>query len=98
MLSLKTNIVVGSRVVDVDGNEATARYIGSVAISKDSTDWIGVEWDRPGRGKHNGTVVDKSGVSHTYFSCAEGMGSFVKPNKLQLAVDSSKRDSAGENV
>jgi hypothetical protein len=52
---------LGDRI-QVDQDIATIRYIGSV----DQTDgeWLGIEWDDPARGKHNG---DKDG--RNYFSC-----------------------------
>lgn len=40
----------------------TVRYIGPVAGTQ--KDWLGVEWDDPTRGKHNG---EHNGVR--YFEC-----------------------------
>ena len=47
---------VGDRVC-CDGQRATVRFVGTV----DGTNglWVGVEWDNPERGKHNGTVKHK---------------------------------------
>ena len=74
---------VGCRVKDNDGFRATVRYIGPVAAAKNKAEnWLGVEWDSAGRGKHNGSCVDSEGVLHQYFECGEGMGSFVKGNKV----------------
>ncbi len=40
----------------------TVRYIGPVKGTEG--EWLGVEWDDPGRGKHNG---EREGVE--YFEC-----------------------------
>jgi dynactin complex subunit len=45
-----------------DGALCTVRYIGEVAGASGS--WLGVEWDDPSRGKHDG---HHKGVR--YFSC-----------------------------
>jgi hypothetical protein len=45
-----------------DGALCTVRYIGEVAGTTGS--WLGVEWDDPSRGKHDG---QHKGVR--YFSC-----------------------------
>lgn len=42
-----------------------------------------MEWDKVTRGKHDGSCVDSSQVTHRYFICAPGAGSFVKPAKIQ---------------
>jgi tubulin-specific chaperone E len=75
---------LGSRVRDVaDGTRATVKYIGPVAAAKNKTElWLGVEWDKTGRGKHDGSCVDETGLLHRYFQCAMGDGSFVKANKV----------------
>jgi len=79
------SFVVGSRVIDVGGYFGSVRYIGNVVAAKSADEiWIGVEWDKPGRGKHNGSISDEVGVQHAYFACADGMGSFVKPERLTL--------------
>ncbi|KAK7930413.1 hypothetical protein WMY93_006808 [Mugilogobius chulae] len=45
--------------------------------------WLGVEWDNPERGKHDGV---HEGVH--YFSCSfPGSGSFVRPAKVSFGVD-----------
>jgi hypothetical protein len=74
---------IGNRVRDGDGFRGTVHYVGPVAASKKLTDtWIGVEWDSPTRGKHDGSCVDSQGKIHRYFSCVNGAGSFVKPKNL----------------
>ena len=74
---------VGSRVRDTEGFRGTVHYIGPVAAAKNQTEhWLGVEWDKEDRGKHDGSCVDSKGVLHRYFTCTQGAGSFVKPSKL----------------
>lgn len=43
---------VGDRV-DVAGHRGTVRYIGDVVGTKG--EWLGIEWDDPERGKHDGS-------------------------------------------
>jgi dynactin complex subunit len=45
-----------------DGALCTVRYIGTVEGTKGS--WLGVEWDDPTRGKHDGQFKGKR-----YFEC-----------------------------
>ena len=43
----------GQRVEDVrSGDRGTLEFVGSVAGSEGI--WLGVDWDNPSRGKHNG--------------------------------------------
>lgn len=67
---------LGCRVRDVaDGTRATVKYIGPVAAAKNKTEfWLGVEWDKTGRGKHDGSCVDEVSSSH-----------FISLNQLWLA-------------
>uniref|UniRef100_A0A667I316 Tubulin-specific chaperone E n=1 Tax=Lynx canadensis TaxID=61383 RepID=A0A667I316_LYNCA len=45
--------------------------------------WLGVEWDNPERGKHDGS---HEGI--VYFKCRHPTGgSFVRPNKVNFGVD-----------
>ena len=60
------NYKLGSRLA-FSSYLGTVRYIGPV--SGTSGLWLGVEWDDPARGKHNGS---KDGVQ--YFHC-----SYVQP-------------------
>lgn len=74
---------VGCRVVDGEGYKATVRYIGPVIGAKNQEEvWFGVEWDTPGRGKHDGSSVDATGKLHRYFQCLANSGSFIKPSKV----------------
>ena len=43
---------------------------------------LGVEWDKDTRGKHDGSCVTSDQVTHRYFTCRPGAGSFIKPNKI----------------
>ncbi|KAL0059989.1 hypothetical protein AAF712_013225 [Marasmius tenuissimus] len=66
-------ISVGDRVSYL-GNSATVKFLGTV----DGTDgtWLGVEWDDPSRGKHDGVKDGKR-----YFSCRfPNAGSFIRPS------------------
>ncbi|KAG2077874.1 hypothetical protein BDR04DRAFT_431142 [Suillus decipiens] len=60
----------GSRIYLSSGYFGTVRYFGPV----DSTTglWLGVEWDDPARGKHDGIKDGKR-----YFDCR---GSFIRPS------------------
>lgn len=76
---------IGDRVTDGDGKNATVRYIGPIKDAKvqiESTIWIGVEWEAAGRGRNDGSCKDKFGTIHRYFSCSDGMGSFMSEPKL----------------
>lgn len=61
MMTIPGNIQIGTRI-QVNGDRATVRFIGTVEGTKG--EWLGVEWDEPARGKHNGT---HKGVK--YFDC-----------------------------
>ncbi len=76
---------VDERIRDSSGKfTGTARYIGTVHTSKNEhLNWVGVEWDDPTRGKHDGWLKGPGG-GERYFKCAMGAGSFVKAQKLRL--------------
>ncbi|NXI66602.1 TBCE protein, partial [Anseranas semipalmata] len=71
---------LGQRVVC--GTEyATVRYVGSVPPAAGI--WLGVEWDDPQRGRHDGTYEGTQ-----YFKCRHPRGgSFIRPNKANFGVD-----------
>ncbi|KAH9498249.1 hypothetical protein Btru_009458 [Bulinus truncatus] len=70
---------VGDRV-ECDGHCAFIRYIGEVPPTKGL--WLGVEWDDPTRGKHNGS---HAGV--VYFQTSHPTsGSFVRPKKVNGGI------------
>jgi tubulin-specific chaperone E len=69
-----TCITKGSRV-QVDGHRGTVRYVGELEGSS-SGEWLGIEWDRPDRGKHHGKYLGKE-----YFRCHPmTSGSFIRPS------------------
>uniref|UniRef100_A0A8C8GL89 Tubulin-specific chaperone E n=1 Tax=Oncorhynchus tshawytscha TaxID=74940 RepID=A0A8C8GL89_ONCTS len=71
---------VGRRVA-CDGERGTVRFVGTVPPTAGL--WLGVEWDNPDRGKHNGS---HEGVH--YFTCRHPKGgSFVRPKKASFGVD-----------
>ncbi|KII88144.1 hypothetical protein PLICRDRAFT_41270 [Plicaturopsis crispa FD-325 SS-3] len=65
---------VGTRIA-LSGYLGTIRFVGNV----DGTNgvWLGVEWDDPKRGKHDGVKDGKR-----YFSCrySNNSGSFIRPS------------------
>ncbi|KAM6323726.1 tubulin-specific chaperone E [Aegotheles albertisi] len=59
----------------------TVRYVGSIPPAAGI--WLGVEWDDPQRGKHDGTYEGTQ-----YFKCRHPKGgSFIRPNKANFGVD-----------
>lgn len=60
---------------------ATVRYVGPV--EKQEGTWVGVEWDDPSRGKHDGSTA---GVR--YFECSSGgnAASFVRIERVHFGV------------
>ncbi|XP_075826303.1 tubulin-specific chaperone E isoform X2 [Microtus pennsylvanicus] len=72
--------VIGRRI-EVNGEFATVRFCG--AVPPVAGLWLGVEWDNPERGKHDG-----SHEGTMYFKCRHPTGgSFVRPNKVNFGVD-----------
>uniref|UniRef100_A0A673TI65 Tubulin-specific chaperone E n=1 Tax=Suricata suricatta TaxID=37032 RepID=A0A673TI65_SURSU len=72
--------VIGRRV-EVNGEHATVRFSGVVPPVAGL--WLGVEWDNPARGKHDG-----SHEGTVYFKCRHPTGgSFIRPNKVNFGVD-----------
>lgn len=46
--------------------------------------WVGVRYDEP-LGKNDGTTGGAGGIpGKRYFTCPNGYGAFVRPNKLQV--------------
>ncbi|KAI1896861.1 hypothetical protein AGOR_G00099210 [Albula goreensis] len=71
--------VVGKRIT-CDGERGTVRYVGTVPPTTGL--WLGVEWDNPERGKHDG---HHEGAR--YFTCRHPTGgSFVRPKKTMTWV------------
>ncbi|KAF2496047.1 tubulin-specific chaperone-like protein E [Lophium mytilinum] len=74
---MNSQFYVGKRV-SFNRQLCTVRYYGEVSGTKG--DWLGVEWDDPTRGKHNG---ENGGVR--YFNCLNKhptAGSFVRPTRV----------------
>jgi len=59
--SRPSSYYVGQRV-SFESNLCTIRYIG--AVEDTDKEWLGVEWDEPSRGKHDGSHKGKR-----YFKC-----------------------------
>jgi hypothetical protein len=77
---------LGRRIETRDGARATVRYVGSV--DGQDGEWVGVEWDDPSRGKHDGSHDGKR-----YFECAATdlepgalPASFVRAHKIRPSV------------
>ncbi|NXM69181.1 TBCE protein, partial [Serilophus lunatus] len=69
------------RRVSCGPDYGTVRYVGSV--SRTAGIWLGVEWDDPQRGKHDGSYEGTQ-----YFKCRHPKGgSFIRPNKANFGVD-----------
>jgi tubulin-specific chaperone E len=79
-----------NRRIEVSDHIGTVKYVGKLKhTNKDDEFWVGVEWDDPSRGKHNGTVEGCQ-----YFSCQHHTGGsllkFTKVNfghTFQEAID-----------
>ncbi|XP_044275976.1 tubulin-specific chaperone E isoform X1 [Varanus komodoensis] len=83
---------VGRRIL-CNGDVGTVLYVGSVPPTTGI--WLGVEWDNPQRGKHNGS---HEGIQ--YFKCRHSTGgSFIRPNKAHFGVDflSAVKEKYGAN-
>jgi len=60
------------------------RYIGPVATSKkQTTQWLGIEFEKKGRGTNDGSVKTKDGEVHRYFTCEMEHGAFIRPSKAR---------------
>ncbi|CAG5119713.1 unnamed protein product, partial [Candidula unifasciata] len=74
-----SKLEVGDRVV-CDNHKATIRFIGQVPPTKGI--WLGVEWDDPSRGRHDGC---HEGVRYFQTSHPKS-GSFVRPTKVDGGI------------
>jgi hypothetical protein len=72
----------GDLVKSWQGEKGVIRYIGSVTGQSESKVWLGIEWYEPGRGKNDGSAGGKR-----YFTCEQGMGSFVDVRKQRKVLD-----------
>ncbi|KAL8623864.1 hypothetical protein ACOMHN_002192 [Nucella lapillus] len=75
-----SKIQIGDRVSSSE-DFGTVRFIGCVPPTKGV--WLGVEWDDPSRGKHDGS---HEGVRYFQTSHPKS-GSFVRPKKITLGQD-----------
>ncbi|XP_018426854.1 PREDICTED: tubulin-specific chaperone E [Nanorana parkeri] len=70
---------IGRRII-CDGEYGTVCYVGSIPPT--SGLWLGIEWDNPLRGKHDG-----SHEGRRYFTCRHPTGgSFIRPKKANFGV------------
>ncbi|XP_064622047.1 tubulin-specific chaperone E-like [Lineus longissimus] len=77
--AIPPEVKVGSRVY-CDGHYSTVLYIGEVPPTEGV--WLGIEWDEPSRGKHDGTHNN-----NRYFTTRHpNSGSFVRPKKVEFGV------------
>uniref|UniRef100_A0A1I8JFQ0 Tubulin-specific chaperone E n=1 Tax=Macrostomum lignano TaxID=282301 RepID=A0A1I8JFQ0_9PLAT len=68
------------RRIELDGHFGIVKYIGPVGSSRDT--WLGIDWDEPERGRHNGT---HNGVQ--YFKAAQATSaSFVKASRVNAGI------------
>uniref|UniRef100_A0A4W3I7S2 Tubulin-specific chaperone E n=1 Tax=Callorhinchus milii TaxID=7868 RepID=A0A4W3I7S2_CALMI len=71
---------IGRRIVCRE-EYGTVRFVGKVPPTEGI--WLGVEWDNPERGKHDGTHE-----GNHYFKCSHPTGgSFIRPQKASFGVD-----------
>lgn len=77
------NYKIGSRI-ECDGYQGILKYVGPVGNTKGL--WLGIDWDNPERGKHNGIY---EGVE--YFKARQPTsGSFVRPGKIKFGISCSQ--------
>lgn len=76
---------LGQRVFDpVEKARGTVKYMGQIDDTKGS--WVGVDWDNPDRGKHDGSHNGKR-----YFETATPTsGSFVREGKISSGISFEK--------
>ncbi|KAG0748493.1 hypothetical protein G6F62_001211 [Rhizopus arrhizus] len=76
-MSIPESIKIGTRI-QVGKDRATVKFIGKVQDTKG--EWLGIEWDDPKRGKHDGSHKNTK-----YFECRyPTSGSFIRyqPDKV----------------
>lgn len=66
--------VIGDRHA-INGDRFTIKFIGELS-GRDDGIWLGIEWDRPGRGSHVGYYEGRQ-----YFTCPQGCGSFIRHDR-----------------
>lgn len=72
--------LIGARVI-FGGQQAVVKFVGNLQATEKNWEelWVGVRWDDPTRGKHNGTVNQ-----HKYFECEDGAGSLLRYDKIEF--------------
>lgn len=70
---------MGKRI-SLGPHKGTIRYRGPVPPS--NGEWLGIEWDDPTRGKHDGTSADGTRYFHVRIP---GSGSFIRPTSSKLS-------------
>lgn len=73
---MSANLYVGRRL-SFDGSLCTVRYVGPLQGTKG--EWLGVEWDDPSRGKHDGK--HKGSQIFDCLSSSPTAASFIKPSR-----------------
>ncbi|SPO22304.1 related to PAC2 - microtubule effector required for tubulin heterodimer formation [Ustilago trichophora] len=73
------SLSVGQRI-SLGAHRGTIRYRGSVPPS--FGEWLGIEWDEPTRGKHDGQSSDGTRYFHVR---VPGSGSFIRPTASKLS-------------
>jgi tubulin-specific chaperone E len=86
LASIPVPLVFYKTRVSVQESLGTVAYCGTVTSSP--TIYIGILWDDPTRGKHNGTVYNpQTNTWKRYFDCQHPIGaSFVKLDKVNWGV------------
>lgn len=81
------HILVGkTRVRDIDGFCGTVEYLGSVASAKNQSEvYVGISWDDPSRGKHDGSVICRQTKQLIRHFSSRG-GSFLKISKIDTGI------------
>ncbi|SPO21495.1 related to PAC2 - microtubule effector required for tubulin heterodimer formation [Ustilago trichophora] len=73
------SLSVGQRI-SLGAHRGTIRYRGPVPPS--TGEWLGIEWDDPTRGKHDGQSSDGTRYFHVRVA---GSGSFIRPTASKLS-------------
>jgi len=85
-MSEPEKIEVGRRI-ESEGYYGTIRFVGNLQkqdfakVHQDLT-WVGIEWDKPSRGKHDGSY---GGIRY-FTTCHPSAGSFLRPQKCNFGV------------
>ncbi|KAI1733320.1 CAP-Gly domain-containing protein [Ditylenchus destructor] len=72
--------IVGERI-QADGFKGVIGFVGEIAGQTGT--WVGVDWDDPKRGKHNGCV----GGKQYFVARGDKTGSFIRPDAVDFGTD-----------